>query len=178
MRRVGLCIVLLLGFAAFGCSPMVEVNQRYDDVDFGAYKTYAWVPRPEGDVGVPEGRQKYLEDALTKTIEQQLAAKGFTKVSENPDVLVGYWYGLANRETGTVDFAVDYTQYSTNREVWSSGGGAIRVDLINPKTERIVWCGTATGAVNVDPTPEIVERNVNRSVTKIFAQYPPRKPTP
>ncbi len=176
MRRMGLWVALLLGLATFGCGPMAEVSQVYDDVDFAKYKTYDWIPRSEGGAAVPEGRQKYLEDALTKNIEQQMAAKGFVKVSENPDALVGYWYGLADRETGSVDFEVDYTQYYANSEVWKSGGGGIRVDLVDPKTRRIVWCGMASGAANVDPSEEIVQRNIDRMVKKIFAQYPPRKP--
>jgi len=176
MRRLRLCVALLLTFAALGCSRTVNVGQVFDDVDFTTYKTYAWMPRPEGDAGVPAGRQKYLEDALTKTIEQQLAAKGFAKVAENPDLLVGYWYGLADEETGSVDFTVDYTTSYSNRKVWESGGGVIKVDLVNPKTARLVWRGTAHAAANVDPTPDMVEKNVDRAVTKIFAQYPPKKP--
>ena len=176
MRRVVSCIVLLLVFAALGCSQAVKVGQVYDDVDFATYKTYAWVPRPEGSVGVPAGRQMYLEDAMTKNIEEQLAAKGFAKVSENPDVLVGYWYGFADRPAGSIDTPVDYTKDYSDRQVWESGGGVIRVDLVDPKTQKIVWRGTAEGAVNVDPTPEMVEKNVNRAITQIFAQYPPPKP--
>jgi len=174
MRRIGLCIALLLGLAALGCSQMLKVDQVFDDVDFATYKTYAWMPRSEGDVGVSVGRQKYMEDALTKNIEQQLAAKGFAKVPENPDVLVGYWYGLVEQESGSVDFTVDYTKDYSNRKVWDSGGGVIRVDLVNPKTNNIVWRGTAHGAANIDPTPDMVEKNVNHAVTEIFAQYPPK----
>jgi hypothetical protein len=176
MRRLRLSVALFLAFAAVGCSQAVNVDQVFDDVDFATYKTYAWMPRPEGDAGVPTGRQKYLEDALTKTIEQQLATKGFAKVSENPDVLVGYWYGLADEEPGSANFTVDYTKSYSNRAVWEGGGGVIRVDLVNPKTTRIVWRGRAEGAVNIDPTPDMVEKNVDRAVTKIFTQYPPKKP--
>ena len=176
MRRFRLRVALFLAFAALGCSQAVNVDQVFDDVDFTTFKTYAWMPRPEGDTGVPTGRQKYLEDALTKTIEQQLAAKGFAKVSEGSDVLVGYWYGLADEEPRSTDFTVDYTTSYSKREVWEGGGGVIRIDLVNPKTTRIVWRGRGEGAVNIDPTPDMVEKNVDRAVTKIFTQYPPTKP--
>ncbi len=175
MTRLGLCFALLLGIVFAGCSQMMEVNQVYSDVDFATFKTYAWMPRPQGQIGEPTGRQKYLEDALTKTIEEKLAAKGFEKVSENPDVLVGYWYGLADQETGTVDFTMEYVNQYSERKLWDSGGGVIRVDLVNPKTNTLVWRGTARGAVNIDPTREMVEKNVERAMSKIFAQYPPRK---
>lgn len=177
MRGLRSCTALFLAFTVLGCSQAMKVDQMFDKVDFTAFKTYAWMPRSEGDVGVPEGRQKYLEDALTKTIEQQLAAKGFTKVAENPDVLVGYWYGLADQGTGTADFTVDYTNSYSDRKVWESGGGVIRVDLVNPETSKLVWRGIAEGAANIDPKPEMVERNVDRAVTKIFAQYPPKQPS-
>ncbi len=177
MRGLRLCVALFLAFAALGCSQTVKVDQVFDDVDFTKYTTYAWMPRPEGDTGLLTGRQKYLEDALPKAVEQQLAAKGFAKVSENPDVLVGYWYGLAGEEADSVGLKVDYTKSYSNRKVWESEGGVIRIDLVNPKTATLVWRGTAHVAVNVDPTPEIVEKNVDRAVTKIFAQYPPKNPT-
>ena len=50
-------------------------------VDVSKYKTYAWSkPLPPGN--------PFVQQTIIQSIEQALAAKGLTKVEENPDVTI------------------------------------------------------------------------------------------
>ena len=174
MRRLILCIVCISMVAALGCSQMVTVREDFDEfAPFETFKTYAWMDLPE-DVRAVTGQWMRADGLMRSAIEHQMAEKGFTKVDLNGDVLVTYTFGAKDKGTQTVDYSVAYKQEYSNAEVWKTGGGILIIDLVNARTERLAWRGTAHVALNVDPTPEMIEKNINRAVEKLLDQYPPK----
>lgn len=178
MRYVGLCMTFLLAVTTLGCSQMVEVKQDFDHyADFESFKTYDWLSQP-GE-GIPADseesveRFEFLDTTIREAVRKQLTAKGFTETTENPDILVVYYLGLQDK-LGYADFNLDYSTEFRNSDVWHMGGAVLVIELINKETDHLVWRGQGEGAVNVDPTPEMVKKNVNRAVEKIFDQYPPK----
>jgi hypothetical protein len=156
---------------------MVEVRQDFDQyADFDSYTTYSWLPKQEEAINTVSGgwtrENQNLAGHLKTAIAKELAEKEFAAVKYNPDVYVVYYIGVKDK-LGQVDYELDYTQQFTNSDVWHKSGAVIVVELINRETDHLVWRGQAHGAVNVDPTPEMVEKNVNRAIGKIFEQYPP-----
>lgn len=159
---------------ALGCSQMVTVKQDFDDyAPFDRFNTYAWLPIP-ADLGSATGKWQQADVAMRQAIDREMADKGFTKVDVNSDVLITYSFGTAEKGTGSGNFSVDYQLDYSNAEVWKTGGGILIIDMVNAKTEKLAWRGTAHVALNVDPTPEMVEKNINRAVEKVMGQYPPK----
>ena len=177
MKRFGLSIALCFVAATLGCSQMVEVKQDFDHyADFESFTTYDWLPQPaeessmEGGEGSAERRN--VHSFLEKAIAKELAGKGFVETVDNPDIFVVYYLGMKDK-MGQADFNLDYSQEFKNSDVWHMGGAVVVVELVKRDTDHLVWRGQAHGAVNVDPTPEMVEKNVNRAIAKLFEQYPP-----
>ncbi len=187
MRILNTIVLLVAALAVMGCST-ISVNHVYDtQADFTVYKTYAWIEQPTMGVGSAETAQRMntLVDKLVKNaVDTQLAAKGLTLVAENPDALLIYHTGI-DQKIEVQEYGYSYPHYPYGG--WYGGGyggqsidvyeykeGTLIVDLIDAKTEQLVWRSTATKTLEETATMEQRQANVNEVVTKMFASYPPK----
>ena len=49
------------------------------------------------------------------------------------------------------------------------------IDIIDASTQQLAWRGTGTGVLDDNPTAEQITSNINKAVSAIMSQYPPRK---
>jgi len=176
MRFIGLCAALGVLIMALGCSPSFTVKEDHDpDAQFDRYYTWYWVEDSPTQKAVAEGTQNVrdLDSHIRGLIESEMRKKGLTKVETNPDIELLYHIGLKG-DVGGANWDVDYLDQVKNSEVYKSSGSVVVIDVIDARTHRLVWRGHGTGAVNVDPTPEMVKKNATRAITKIMDQYPPK----
>jgi hypothetical protein len=173
--------MLAAGTLLAGCS---AYDYKYDfdtEANFAAYKTYAWIP-----ITINQGattaraalRSNTLLDKRIRTnVEAQLAAKGFTKVEENPDVLVVYHTGVQNKVDVT-DWGYTYSgSYwgwaGRDIDVYSYTEGTLIIDMVEAADKQLVWRGAATGVVEPGSPPEKLEQRIQEVIAGIFANYPP-----
>lgn len=177
MKTIKILPVLLL-FVLASCSS-VRVNSDYDkNVDFNQYKTYAYQKSGIDKVEISDLDKKRILHA----IDAQMAAKGFTK-SETPDLLVniftkereqvdvntfnaGFGYGWG---FGWNPFFYGGSSTSVNRY----SEGTLFIDLIDAKRKELIWQGEGEGTLTKDTNRK--DAVINEFVTKILAQYPPKK---
>ena len=184
MRILCLAVLVAAALVATGCSS-ISVRQDYDtQADFVAYKTYAWIQQPTTAVGNARAAQQMntlLDKRIKDAVNAQLAAKGMTLVTENPDVLVMYYTGIDNK-IEVQDYGYTYPRYGYGG--WYGGGqvdvyeyneGTLIVDLIDAKSDQLVWRGTATKVIDETASAQEREANLNEVISKLFAQYPPQK---
>lgn len=165
---------------AAGCSPMLEVNQDFDEAtDFSNYQTYDLMPKDD-EVMTADAAAKFaskrqvLEEELRNAMKKHMETIGFTRVTDNPDLLIAYFVGVRN-EVFMSNYGMTYADYTGNVIIQSVQDGTLRIDFVDPKTERLVWRGSAYGAVNRDPTEDMIRKNIDRAVKKTLDQYPPKK---
>ena len=166
MRRWIVSVIGLLIVPAIAAAQKVSVDAD-PSASFAAYRTYAWT------AGTPSPNP-LSEDRIHASVDQQLAARGFTAAA-NPDVYVathvvtheqkelvasgfgGGWgfggYGTASVET--------YVQ------------GTLVVDLYDAQTKKLVWRAKATQTVSEKPEKNTAK--VNKMLARMFEQYPPRQ---
>ncbi len=170
------CVVVL----AVGCAPMLEVNEDFDEAtDFSNYQTYDLMPKDDEAMSADAaakfaGRRQLLEEEFRKALKKYMEAKGFTRVTDNPNLLIAYFVGVRD-EVFMSNYGMHYADYTGNVIIQSVQDGTLRIDFVDPKTERLVWRGSAYGAVNRDPTEDMIRKNVDRAVKKTLDQYPPKK---
>jgi hypothetical protein len=163
-----LCMVGLMLLAA-GAEAQ-DVNYDYDrNVNFSAYRTYAWA----GGTNLADD----LNHArIVAAVERQLAAKGLARVDStgSPDVLVVYRVGLHQ------DLEINGYE---NRWAIAPGGpswarleqvpvGTLAVGIIDAKTRSLVWRAAATKDLDPGASPEKWEKSINKAVEKMFKHYP------
>jgi hypothetical protein len=172
MRNVAICLFLCLILAALGCSQMADVKTDFDDqADFDAFKTFAWVHSDTESMNLTD-KWKLVDEYIKDAIIKEMGAKGVTLSPGSPDLLVVYTVGMRDK-LGQVDFNADYSVDRSNAEIYSEGGGLVVMDLFDAKTDHLVWRGEALIALNVDPSPDIMRKNVNNVIKKLLKNYPP-----
>jgi hypothetical protein len=173
--------VLVAGLAATvaGAQETRPVAPKKADVewnheaDFSRYKTYAWVPY-----------QQPVQNAanhvrITRAVERELEAKGFTKAEPalEADVFVEYQAKLEKQVRGT-PYEGGAAWTPTNQRFMVRFDkvevGSLIVQLWDGKTKDIVWQAKSSELIT---TPDQAERVINAVATRLFEAYPP-KPEP
>jgi uncharacterized protein DUF4136 len=158
-------LLLITSGAALAQKVNVDSDAR---ANFAQYRTYMWTagtPSPN-----PLGQQR-IEEA----VNGQLAAKGLTRVTEDPDVFVATHMTTQNQKELVVDgFG--------GGPFWGGGYGTAKVknytqgtlvvDLYDGHTKQLVWrgSGTDTASDKADKNTEMIQK----AVAKMFAHYPPQ----
>lgn len=174
-----LCVALLAGCSSY------DIKYDYDmDSNFTAFKTYKWIPRTmtnaSGSAETAVSNNTLLDQRIHRAVDTQMTAKGFTATEENPDVMVVYHVGLADK-VDVQDWGYTYAGsywgggMGRNVDVYQYTEGTLIVDLVNSNSKQLVWRGSATGVVDPTNSPEKMEQRVNDVVARIFDNYPPKK---
>jgi hypothetical protein len=153
-----------------------EVHYNYDPgTNFAAYKTYQWVDLPDG---VPD---QLIDQAIKRSVDEQLAQKGLTKVEKDADLHVGYQAVIRLEKSinlwGTGDGGPGWGGWG-NRTVQGQTStipvGTLVVNLYDPERKQLVWRGDATKTIDLKKDPDKNYRNLQKTMAKLFKNYPPK----
>ena len=172
IKSVAVSAMVLLPAVAFA----QKVNVDFDPaVDFGKFRTYAWVqgtPSPN-----PLGEQRVRDE-----VEKRMAAAGFTKAAANPDVAIAtHVLTKEEKEVITTGYGYGGGYYrwgggmgTTTSQVNSYIQGTLVLDIYDATTKKLAWRGTGT-----DTASDKADKNakkVQKALDKMFKEYPPPKP--
>lgn len=176
-------VILFLVLATFGCATM-KINYDYDrQSDFARYKTYQL---SQESYNLPI--QELNRNRVIKAVENEMAAKGFTK-SDNADIIVDV--NVAGKEIQTATATTSgsaYGRYGGYRGYRYGGGfattqidydkyteGTMVISFVDSSEKKIVWQGTGTKTLIENVKAEKREANINDAVQQILNNYPPKK---
>lgn len=188
--KKGLSLILAAALMS-GCSTVSTSSDYVRGTNFSNLKTYDWVSELQpvsGDIRVDN---KLVDSRIRKAVENTLAAKGFVKsTSGKPDFLVSYHAAIE----GKLDVTTLSTPYQTpstrdilngsfNSGVLAYGGsqtfvsqyeeGSVFIDIVDPKSNSLIWRGTGKATVLEKATPEKREARINEGVSEILSEFPP-----
>ena len=158
-----------------------DVHYNYDrSANFGAYKTYKWVEIPGGSV--PD---QLVDQAIKRATEEQLALKGLTKVEDNADLYIGYQVVINLEKSislwGTGDgpgWGGGWGGWGGLQSVQGQTGtipvGILLLDVYDVGRKQLVWRGDAEKTIDLKKDPEKNYKNLQKVMTKLFKNYPPR----
>ena len=164
--------VMLLGTMALAQNITYDFDRT---ANFAAFRTYAWVP---GLVTIDELNHMRVVNA----VNAQLAAKRLRVVSrtEQPDLLVAY-HATFDKDLqisgfssgwGPYRFGINRSGVARAEEILT---GTLAVDLVDSRTNTIVWRGTASKDIDTKADPRKRERNLMKAAERLFKNYPPVK---
>jgi|GEM_PF-4974763 len=173
--------ISMAGLLIAGCSsgPKVMTGQA-PSAAFAAYHTYTWAAP-----SVPAGMNPLLYDHVKTSVDRALAAKSFTRSSDDPDFAVALTLGPRDR-VQTADFGVygasypgyrgpggstwDWSTIYTPIDIGMVTDGSISVDIYDADTRQPVWHAHAPEEV---PPGEIDQREIDKMVDKLLDKFPP-----
>jgi hypothetical protein len=164
-------LVGLLFLCCAGSAFAQKVSTDWDhEANFSNYKTYAWIESKH------PASSDLTHKRIIENIDKQLAAKGFTKAADNPDVFVVYNAGLKEQ------VSVEGYNYGYGRYRWGGGmttytkvvelQGTLVIDLVDAHKKELVWRGTASDTLS-DKSEKNIQK-LEKATAKVFKNYPPK----
>jgi len=179
-------ILTLVSFI-YSCSSPAYV-QKDDSVNMSTYKTYMWVETRSNENDASSRATAYADISIHNAVNNELAAWGWTEVTENPDVLLSYDV-FVERNIETQQQAVysePYTRYYYNYRMrrWSPiyypsqfvgyetyqtpvKEGTITITMVDAQTDKKIWQGWTTERL---ANSGITDIDAKKSVRNIFKQ--------
>ena len=179
MRALPLATALL-SLALLGACSSYQVTYDYDvTASYGRYKTFDYYTSKKGTGGTTSLMDKRVRAA----VEQELKAKGFAmETKADPDFLVTYYPIVKNRKVRTTvrsgwgwgyrplygGVGVSSSQVRNYKE------GTIVIEIVDFKSNQMIWQGAAAGALTGLNNPEDANEVVPKAVRDILAKFPPK----
>lgn len=152
---------LTLGLLAVGGCSTISTNASFaPGANPAEYHTFAWAPQPAGHVESPGEQQ------VRAALQRDLASKGIVPATTGaPDMLVAYHA----RKQQQIEGAPGYGWYGWP-DIYTYTEGTLIVDFVDPRTNRVFWRGTASGALDHPDNPNIAM--IDQAVDKLMQSYP------
>jgi hypothetical protein len=176
MRNVTFFVTALAALAIAGCATMTVSSHIERNVNFAEYVTYDWGPPDNLPVGDPRlDNNPFFTDYLMGAVEKQMAAKGFERaLSGGADLLIHY-HASVNQQLDVyeVDHRYGYCYGNCEPEIVNYEEGTLLIDLVDAKTNKVVWRGWAQDAMNgVIDNQDRLEEQVDEGVTRMMLLLP------
>ena len=167
---VAAAAVLALG----GCATTNISSYMERRGDVGLYRTYAWGPPAVQTTGDPRlDNNRFFQERVEAAVELQLAARGFEKSAATPDLLIRYYASVEQQVNA--DGADRPFVACEDCRPFVFDAGTIVVDLIDARTQRLVWRGWEEGSIDgVINDQQVMEKRIDQAVARIIEQLPRR----
>lgn len=183
MKR-GLPAILIV-FLAIGTAAAQKFSYDYDrSLDFQKFRTFSWMPNitPPMPMNVqPEVVDRWIRQA----VEEQLTAKGMTQSDPaQADLMISYLTfaqaTMSSQEADAQDInRLPYGHWrpfaATLPDSRLRTEGTLIVDLVDPKTQKLVWRGQVKDAMKDPGNPDKLRKKIEKLAPKLFKKFPPKK---
>lgn len=165
------CSTLVLA----GCATMEVSSYVERGIDLRQYRTYDWGPPDTFSTGDPRlDNNRFFDDRVRARVEKELGDKGFEKTTSGPpDLLVHYHASLTQKiDVRHIDREYGYCDTADCRP-YVYDAGTLFVDLVDPRTSKLVWRGWAERGVDgVIDNQAWMEERIDEAVTRILEGLP------
>ena len=147
----------------------------HEGTDFSKYKTFAF------SKGTP-APTPFAQERIEAAIASQLTLRGMTAAQGSADLQIFTHTQLSTQQRMDVT-TFGYGGYpgwggwgggfgTSSVNVTEIPVGTVMVDLVDSKSNEMVWRGVASDTLLTNPTPEKSEKRINKAFTKLFTKYP------
>lgn len=185
-------IFLMLSIILVSCGPKVNTDKKIAK-DLDSFSSYAFLPNQD-TIKTTEYDNRYVNEIIIDEINENMQDQDYRLDRNQPDLLV--YYHLMMDEEVAVNATPVYTNYSYYRPGYYVGPyyrnyaynnyftipriagtsidqipykeGTIVIDLIDRRTNEIIWRGRANDVV----TPNNLEEELRQYVNAIFDEFP------
>lgn len=173
IKKFFISSILISAFFISSCATLtqdINVETHADpDVDFNAYKSYAWVGSAQivfDPIGQWEQPTLDTDEEVKFNINRELRNKGLLEVQSDPDMLVAFAAGI---DMTVLELKEDP---ESKKEVLTNvPKAALVIALIDAKTGYTVWLGFAEADVQQQQSIENIRKRIDYAVTEMFKSF-------
>jgi hypothetical protein len=164
-----------------------QVHVDFDKkTDFSKYKTFKFESgKVIRQLGVKDTNTTFLDQYISQAITDDLKSKGLTPSETNPDLIITYLAGAREKQqvqnymSNPGFFYPYYRFYGLNgwwgpqwNNFWVTNyeEGTVIIDMIDAKTDQLVWRAYAVSSINNYNEQKFVSKEIGKS----FKHFPPR----
>jgi len=116
-------------------------------------------------------------------IHEQMAARGYEKVSENPDLIINLGVSITEKEQTRETDIREAPRYIGQRNyhweveeivIGHYKEGTVTFDLVDANKNEMIWQAVAAGAL--EKKREKNQKKITKVVKKLFKKYPVKVP--
>lgn len=168
-------IFYLFLFLAIGCSQKFQVHTAADqDYDIRLFSNYNWLPMRDieaqnNPLYYNEMNDKYIRAAVDKN----MSAKNFRQTDEPAELIVHYHIIERSMTISREDphFYHDAPWMGPDRVYEDYTEGTLIIDIMERKSNALVWRGLATGIFN-SAKPYLSKKDLDTAIDEIFENFP------
>jgi Domain of unknown function (DUF4136) len=167
---VGFACVVVAALLFTGCASQPDIRRDRDPaVDLNAYKTFGFFESMPAD----SLRYTTLVNTRLKQAAREQLGKHYAYSEHNPDLRVNLWLNVIDKRElrSTPAGFHGYRAWSSQLETVDYRQGTLRIDLVDPKRNALVWQGVAEGRIDTKALSE-PGASVDAVVQQIFAGFP------
>jgi uncharacterized protein DUF4136 len=177
MRIVHIALATTAALALGACATMTVSSHVAPAVNLREFYTYAWGPAdalPVGDARLDN--DPYFHDYVQGAVEKQLAGTGlsYATAMRPADLLIHYHASINTRiDVNLADRERGYCYGDDCRaRVVGYEAGTLVIDLVDARTNRVVWRGWAQDSVDgaLDDADRL-RRKIDAAVRRIFERF-------
>lgn len=183
-------MALVIAVTAVACGTTAHI-EKDESVNFNRYKTYSWLSEEEKPL--KEKNSNHLTDRNIKhAVAKQLEKAGWVETKSRPDIVLDYNIMVENtvREQNNPVYSRPFTRYYYNPVSRRIVGfytpsqmlgyesleipykeGTITLHMIDNKTNKLVWQGWTSDAVN---SHNLTSKEVNAGIKAILKKFDPK----
>ncbi len=180
MRHLsGLVAATTAALVLAGCASTMTVSSHVQyGIDFANYRTYTWGPPDELPVGDPRlDADPFFHDHMQGAVERRLATRGFilSEDKRTSDLVMHYHAAINHRmDVNRFDHEHGYCyDADCSVRVMDIEAGPIVLDIIDARTNRLLWRGWAeTGVDDMLQNRDKMARRIDEAAQRMLAQLP------
>ncbi len=168
-----LCSVLLL----ISCGPTIQVFSDHDQsVPITGYTSFGWmdIKSIESKNKDPRLYNELTNDRIKKAVNIEMLAKGMQLATGNGQLQLHYHLIIDDKTSiSSEPFGFSYGPYWKNRmtQVYQYREGTLIIDIMDSKTNQLVWRGWATDVIT-EKAIKHPEEAIQKGVKAIFEKFP------
>jgi hypothetical protein len=167
--------LLALALTAVGCGAVTIDSYAERGFELQRYHTFNWGPRDTVSTGDPRlDNNRFLDERVRMQVEKELASRGLERTAtEPPDVLVHYHASVTQKiDIRNLDLEYD-SCHEGDCEPDVYDAGTLFIDLVDRRTNRLVWRGWAAGRIEgLIDDQEWLEKRIDETVARILDRLP------
>ena len=179
MRRLlGLAAATMAALVLAGCATTMTVSSHVQyGIDFAKYRTYTWGAPDALPAGDPRlAADPFFRDHLQGAVEKRLTGRGFVLSDEDTAELLVHYHAAINQRIDVNRFDHDHGycyDADCSVRVMDVEAGTIVLDIIDARTNRLLWRGWAeTGVDDMLKNRDKMARMVDEAAERMLAQLP------
>lgn len=184
MKVSGICLSLLFLMAVVPAALGASVKSDYQkDFDFDQLRTFAFKTERMGND--PLATNTIEAERIQNALAAQLSANGFTQAADNPDFIVAFYSRTQTRtrveSTPAFGFGRGFGwgygvpfrgrwRWGYGPDIWTTTymQGCVMADIIDAKTQELVWRGVVQDTVHGIGQSE---KEANNAAKDLVKQY-------